>query len=395
MSEFHPNRTKLVRTRPKLTARRVLECWPLLVWAGILFIAWWTYSSGVVFVRMNGAVDVYQQNMTPVNEGRLLKLNFERGQKAEAGAVVAVMDASEFKQELESLRREIVAKRTELIRDYDFELIKLESELRDVETKDAEDTATVKEIESVLEELGKPRPGEDPKFAAMRAQSADTQRSRVEIAKAKSSAALNGQHLSQIRESISRTKGVRDTLAKEAEILAKSDLGSEEVTKTGALHADEFQQYLEIKTKIDLCEIKAARGGIVDRVEKEIGEFVQVGESIMRIVSEPSQVICFLPQDQANQLSVGQNVWVVSTSNKSDMWPSPVIAISPRINNLPDASSPLPNRRVHGRDVIIKYPAEAGSKLVPGQTVIIHLEKPGSLPWLERIFHNDDNDKTP
>lgn len=400
MSEFHPNRTKQIRTRPKLTARRILECWPLLVWAAVLFAAYKTYSSGVVFVRMNGAVDVYQENITPINEGRLLEIKVKRGERVAPGTVVATMDSSLFKQEMESLRREIVANRTEDVRDYDFELIKLESELRETETAEAEDAATIKELEAVLEEFRKPRPGEDPRIAALRANDVDTQRSRVELAKAKGRNALNAQHLSKIREDIARTKGIRDTLAKEAEIISKSELGSEEVTKIGALREDEFQQYIEIKTKIDLCELKTPHGGTVDRVEKEIGEFVQVGESVLRIVGDPEQVICFLPQDQANQLSLGQKVWVASTSNKADIFESTVTGISPRINNLPDTSSPLPNRRVHGRDVVIAYPQTAMAKapgepwkLVPGQTVIIHTEKPGEIPLLDKIFHNDDNDK--
>ena len=92
---------------------------------------------------------------------------------------------------------------------------------------------------------------------------------------------------------------------------------------------------------------------------------------------------------------------MVATSDKTKIFESTVEGISPRINNLPDSSSPIPNRRVHGRDVIIHYPplalptaTDSSFKLLSGQTVIIHTSKPGQVPLLDRIFPNDDNEKT-
>jgi HlyD family secretion protein len=140
----------------------------------------------------------------------------------------------------------------------------------------------------------------------------------------------------------------------------------------------------------------------VDRIEKEIGEFVKTGESVLRIVGDPEQIVCFLPQDQAADITLGQEVWVANTSNKTQIFPTTVIAVSPRINNLADATSPLPNRRVHGRDVVLAYPSkpfpdgavrDGKFVLLPGQTVIVHLQKPGTDNWLDSLFHNDDNDK--
>jgi multidrug resistance efflux pump len=150
MSEFHPNRTKMVRTKPRLTARRIFEAWPMLVWAAILFAGWKAYSSGVVFARMNGAVDVYQENITPSEDGRLLEIKVERGQKVEPGTVVAVMDPSPYKMELEGLKREVLADRVKDIREYDQEILKLESELRKIDVESAEDEATIKGLENFL-----------------------------------------------------------------------------------------------------------------------------------------------------------------------------------------------------------------------------------------------------
>lgn len=400
MSEFHPNRTPLVRTRPKLTTRRILECWPFVVWVVIAVLAWRIYSGGVVFARMNGAVDVYQENITPISEGRLLKINVIRGQRVAPLSVVAEMDPAPYLLQVESLKREIVAKRIDDVNDYVQVIYKLEADLRDIQNANAEDGATIKELKSLMEVSGQPRSTTNPELQRLLNASTDTLRARVDLAKAEARAALTAQHLSQVTEAITQTKAARARLETEAALIAKSGVTFEEITKASALRADEEKQYSELKTLIDQCQLITPHGGVVDRVDKEVGEFVEAGEGVLKMVGDPEHIIAFLPQDQANDLTLGQTVWVASTSNKEDIFPSAVEAISPRINNLADATSPLPNQRVHGRDLIIKYPTEAlpeapgkPFKLLPGQTVIIHTTKPGRLPLLERIFPSDDSGK--
>ncbi len=403
MSEFHPNRTKQVRTRPKLTTRRILECWPVLVWIAIGAAAYFIYRGGVIFVRMNGAVDVYQENITPINKGRLLEIKVKRGDKVPPGTIVAIMDQAPYKLELDSLKREIVADRRDDINDYGLELYKLESDLRDIQTAEAEDAATINELEDVVEGTGQPAANLSPEMQQLmqrwRNASTDILRAKVDLAKAKGRSALTAQHLSQIGVAIKSTKAVRTKLEEEATLLAKSDVTFEEITKAAALRADEEKLYTQLKTKIDQCQLITPHGGTVDRLDKEPGEFVDVGEGVLKIVGDPEQVVCFLPQDQVNDLTMGKKVWIASTSDKSLILESVVTGISPRINNLADATSPLPNRRVHGRDIVVQYPADAKPatkdepfKLLPGQTVIVHLEKPGKVPWIDRLFHNDDND---
>ena len=420
MSEFHPNRTKQVRTRPKLTSRRIFEAWPLLVWIAIAALAYFIYRGGVIFVRMNGIVDVYQENITPISEGRLIEVKFKRGDRVPPDTVVAVMDSTKYKIELESLKRDIIADRTKDIRDYDLEIIKLESDLREIQVADAEDSAIIKELEVMVAEINRVRPGEDPRLREMRQNDPNIQRSRVDLAKAKGRNSLNATHNSALTEAIKRATTVRDTFEKEAKIIGELNLGSngptpagspqgsmpleikalkariDQLVKAAVLRDDEHQRFVELQTKIEQCELITPHGGIVDRIDKEVGEFIKPGVGVLKIVGDPEQVVCFLPQDQANDLKIGHPVWIASTSDKSQIFESTVTGISPRINNVPDNTSPLPNRRVHGRDIIVAYPREAIKDgkflLLPGQTVIIHLEKPGDVPWINRIFHNDDND---
>lgn len=413
MSEFHPNRQKLVRTRPRLTARRIRDSWPFLVWIAVAFIAWRVYRTGVVFTRMNGAVDPYTENITPNSDGHLLAIHAVRGQTVPPGTVVAVMDVAPFSLKLEGLRREIVEKRTKDIRDYDSELIRLQSYLRGIETGAAEDAATIEELQKAISEIDKQTfQVRDPRLRQVIDDS--ILRSRVSLAKAQKRAKLNEPQNKDVTDSIDRTKLIRNTFQKEAETINKLDLGSDELikspsklataaaelAKSPALRADEQQQCIELKTKIELCELKTTHGGTVDRVLHEVGEYVKVGDGVLKIVGAPEHIICFLPQDQAKDLKKDDTVWVASTSDEGVLYESTIEGLSPRINNLPDSTSPLPNRRIHGRDVIVKYPPGAMPKkpgdpfeLLPGQTLIIHTKKPGQVPWLDRIFHNDDSDK--
>ncbi|HEX2751337.1 MAG TPA: HlyD family efflux transporter periplasmic adaptor subunit [Verrucomicrobiales bacterium] len=397
MSEFHQNRTTPVRTRPKLTARRILECWPLLVWIAMGVLAVWIYKGGVTFTRMNGAVDVYQENITPILEGRLKEIKVHRGQRVPPGTVVAVMDPAPYQLEMETLRRKIVSDRVKDIREYDLLVIKLDSDLREIETGIAEDEAVKRELHKIFDAITSSSKVTDPVLLRIMNSQTDSVRNQVDLAKAEGRLSYNDKHLGAITDAIKRATETRATLTKESELVTKMDMTTAEVAKSNLLRPEEQQEYIEIKTKIDHCQLIAAHGGVVDRVDKEINEYVKVGEGVLKIVGDPEQIICFLPQDQANQLQKGTKVWVTSTSEIGKDYESVVDEVSPRINNLTDATSPLPNQRVHGRDVIVKYPAGAmdGTKflLLPGQTVIIQTEKPGAIPLLNRIFPNDDSNK--
>lgn len=399
MSEFHPNRTAPVRTKPKLTGRRIIECWPLLVWVGMGTLAITIYKSGAKFTRMNGAVDVYQENVTPIHEGRLKEIKVHRGQRVAPNTVVALMDPAPIQMELETLRREVIADRVSDIHDYDLQIMKLDSDLREVETEIATDKAVIDELGKIFAAAATPTGGKDPALTRLLSTQTDSVRNQVELAKANNRAAYNDKHLGSINEAMKRLKETRDTLTKEASEVAKLDLSSDTVAKSTLLRPEEQQKYIELKTKLDQCELRAYHGGIVDRVDKEVGEFVGVGGGVLKIVGDPEHIIAFLPQDQASQLQVGQKVWITSTSDlQGKPFTSEVEDVSPRINNLSDATSPLPNQRVHGRDVIVKYPSSASAKdgkflLLPGQTVIVQTEEPGGVPILNQIFPNDDAGK--
>ncbi|MGK0188915.1 MAG: hypothetical protein ACI9R3_004729, partial [Verrucomicrobiales bacterium] len=96
MSEIHPSAPTLTKGRRSHRLRQIVDHWPLLVWLVIFGIAIFGYKKGIVFTRMNGVVDVYQESIAPTEDGTFLKLaeGIETGKTVEDGEIIAYMDRS-------------------------------------------------------------------------------------------------------------------------------------------------------------------------------------------------------------------------------------------------------------------------------------------------------------
>ncbi len=405
MSEFHPNRDTPVKTKLGLTRRKILESWPLLVWVGVGLIAAWGYSRGRVFARMNGAVDVYQENISPIEEGRVAKILVKRGDFVQPNSIIARMDSSLYERELVGVLRGVAANRYEEISRIERQQLDLEAELRKLEITDAGDKGRLIELSASRERLlkaeGTPNANASKllglnALAALANEKIDDL--NADIAELKGSQAAAVQSIGEVRNTLTKVTGQIAKLKASATATAGADAGSITDEIRAGLLPDEQKEINELLSFIELCSLRTTRGGTVDRLEKEEGEFVSQGEAVMRVVAEPDQIVAFLPQEQIGKLNIGDIVWITPALDRNIIFESKVTAISPRINNVADASSPLPNRRIFGRDVVCTFPEKAHSPipgtpglLVPGETVTVHIQRPGDIPLMNRIFHNDDS----
>lgn len=399
MSEFHPNRATAVKTKLGLTRRRILEAWPLLIWVAVGLIAVWGYSRGRVFSRMNGAVDVYQENISPIEEGRVSKILFKRGDFVPANTVIAVMDSTVYQRELTGILRGVAANRYEEVSRLERQQLDLESELRKLQITDAGEAARLEELELTQKALtktsgtgggsirGVPVSSMTEVYSDLNADIAELQGTRKAAEKS----------IGKVQESLSKVTTRIEQLEKNAKATASADATKLTDEVLSGLLPDEQKEVNELLSLIDLCKLRTTRGGMIDKVEKEEGEFVAQGEAVLRVVADPDQIVAFLPQEQIGKLNVGDVVWITPALDRNQIFESRVTAISPRISNLADATSPLPNRRIFGRDVVCTFPPSAlpvtpgqPGLLVPGQTVTVHVQRPGEIPLLNRIFHNDD-----
>lgn len=351
--------------------------WPMLLWLGAIALAMWVYGQGVVFRRMNGAVDVYQENISPVEAGNFdrLEKGIERGARVTDGQVLGYMRTTRLEEDIAVLKQEIEINRAEILRDLNDDLWKSEEELREIEgdvaASEAEKKACQEEIDGLLKQAGgSAQSSSNPYF---RNQTSDF---RIKIAKCDAIVLVGKkarEEVGKVRESITQQI---TTLTNEKDLFKIAD-------------KNQASKLAQLKQREATFVLRATRAGTVDRILKEPGEYVKPGESIMKIVGEPTQVIGFLSQEQVGNVKSGDTVWITPSMDRNKVFESKVLHLSPRMNTLPDVTGPMANSRVSGRDVVCAFPASSG--LLPGQTVIIWIEPPGKIPLIGDWFSKDQS----
>ena len=378
MPFHHPNRPQALKGRSRW-GRRIVNLWPLLVWFGAIFVALWAYRQGVVFRRMNGAVDVYQENISSLEEGNFDQLaeGITRGAKVKDGQVVAYMRDAVLQEKITILKQEIETRRAERIHKFNDDILKIESELRkidgDLVAGQAEAEATQREIDSMVSRMKALNLNSEAQKLALTGPIVSD--FNIKIAKYKAIVGVRTVDKTKVENDLNRLVQERDALAQETDPAKIAE-------------RDQAAKLAELYKRLERLTLHATRAGTVDRILKEPGEYVKAGEGILKIVGGPTQIIGFMSQDQIAQIEQGKKVWITPTSDRSKIYDSKVLYLAPRMNSLPDSTGPAANSRLFGRDVICEYPPHA--ELLPGQTVIIWIEPPGDVPLLNRWLTNHD-----
>lgn len=99
----------------------------------------------------------------------------------------------------------------------------------------------------------------------------------------------------------------RDTLANLSKELSAVDILSGKDIQKQALKSDELQSYQELIAALANSDLPTVRGGIVERVEKEAGEFVQAEVAVV-IISTAKDVIVTCPETAPPPASDPANV---------------------------------------------------------------------------------------
>lgn len=400
MPYHQPNKLEPIKGN-RFHVRRILHFWPLLVWVAVLFTGIWAYQQGVVFRRMNGAVDVYQENVSPTEDGTFQGLadGVERGRRVVKDQPIAFMSTVAIDAEIRAVKTEIEIERQDRLREFDQELRKMEAELRKI---DADYQGALAEAKSYKEAADAILSRQKAAFEAMKKQLPNlggdmppdetAAKYLAEISKLNAQAGV-------WKEQMAKAQKEYDLLSGERLALEKLSIEKDEDLLKIAGHSQAVD-YQDLQAKRQRMVLKATTSGIVDRILKEPGEYVKTGEGILKIVADPTQIIGFLPEDQLSQIHPGKTVWITPSHNRTTSYESKILFLAPRMNSLPDSTSPLPNKMLHGRDIICEYPKSAivangpdgqtQYSLLSGQTVIIHIERPGNVPLINQIFRNDD-----
>ncbi|MDB4673652.1 HlyD family efflux transporter periplasmic adaptor subunit [Verrucomicrobiales bacterium] len=362
MSDYQPKKTQLVTGRSRYVTRRIFESWPLLIWLFMLAIVIYGYKRGVEFKRMNGTVGVYQEAISAADEGRILEILVQPGDQLEVGQVVARLDPLFIDKRIEKLQRKITASRDDRIRKFRKDVVDLQNDIREIQFQKDEDETEQQMLTQVAERLESSAASRFPEAVA---------RQRLRLEKLNKRIPLYDNEAGFLQTQLAETRKLLQEIMDDPQLT------------DGADGTDLLDLQILFERKSNL-ELKTSVSGGVYRIEKEPGEYVRAGETVVRVVAAPNVIIGFLPQEEQGRLAVGDTVWVSSTNDRHTPYATDVTSISPRVSNTPDRASPLPNKMLRGREITLNIPE--GLDLLPGQTVIIHVDEPGGLPFIDQLM---------
>ncbi|MEZ5300591.1 MAG: HlyD family efflux transporter periplasmic adaptor subunit [Verrucomicrobiales bacterium] len=359
MSEHHPQVPELRKGKSGRLTRKVFEFWPLVIWLVVAAACFWAFTRGVQFKRMNGTVATYQITIAPEDSGFIKDIRVKPGESVKAGDVVAILDTTELEQRKRQLEESLTFKRFEQTLEFQDAVNDAIDDLDDLAFDEKQLDA---EIEIVAAEL-----------AAL-----DEQLTRGLIERT---------DVENVRIKLEKLRKQKDFFPERREQINKRKLAAEQILaqakETARLEADiaESVEMQMLDTRIKGATLTSPVDGEVYEVDGDPNEYVSEGETIVRIVERAEHIVGFLPQEQLEAVKPGGTVYVTTTNDRYNFIETTVESLSPRIDSAPDTASPLPNKVIRGRRVFINLPE--GSDLMPGQTVVIHLEKPGKWDWLE------------
>jgi len=369
MSEFHPNRVRPLR--PRFTVRRLINFWPLLVWIGVLGMAYWAYQKGVHFTRMNGLVDPITEAVAADEDARIKEILVTTGTPVKKGDKLVILDSDVIDAQIAKLTDGIRADLEDRLLNYELDLTRLKNEQRNVERDKLADEGELAAVNAQLTSL---RPNRAVPGVSEALYRAERYAGRLQSLLGKEGE--EGTYDKQLKEIGNEIKPLEEKVNALRE-------GLKDPEKLASANGD-LSELQELRVLKDRSILYSSHDGKVDRIERDDGEFILKGDTILRVTAHPKHIRVLLPNDQLGTVKVGDPVWVSSITDKYKYFKTKIINTSPRVTNAPNTTSPLPNQVLHGQEIIAEYPPESG--FLPGQPVILHTEEPGQVPFLTRLF---------
>ena len=353
MSSEIPKPAEIRRTKGYLF-RRIISKWPFLVWLGMALLTYQLYQRGVRFERMNGVVVAETQVLAALQDGVIKEMSVtESGESVAADQLVVQLDPRMLEAELARVIQKTDFERIDQERkfgtaktDYVNELAKLKAE-RDGAT------AQAAVIEATLEDL----------------------KTRAEERKIP---------MSQYTEKKTEYETLKATLPAYDTQIATVEATIEKVdgllAKLKELNTQEPADIQSLKDQIESMKLKAISGGSVSQIYFSPGAAVERGEPIVEIINtQVMNALGFIQEKDAEKVSVGMPVFISPTGESAAaIYDGKITYISPEITSTPDVGSSVAGRMIKGREITCSFD-DPKVKLLPGQSVTIHLERPGKF----------------
>ncbi len=337
--------------------RRFKQYWPAAVWIGMILVAWLIYSESESPLLIDGVVEVATEGLGSAESGLIVEVPVVPGQRVQAGDVVAQIDTALIDQEIEVLKETIRRRNTDTHRLYSNTINRLKSERRDMIVRLAEDSARLEVLHREVERL--------EELVDQRLVTADILvGTRARIAALDSTVGLYPSLIEQIEAEIAETRGIMDTL-----------------TSEDFLQAEYAANMTFLEQRREARSLRARHDGVVAEINHQAGEVVRVGIPVVRItIDQPPVILGFLHEIDLDRVHAGQAVYLTPANSPDREIQGRVENLIPRINLVPDASSPLPNRMSRGMTMVV-HPTEAFD-FTPGQKIEIRLAPKGFLTRL-------------
>ncbi|EDY80644.1 hypothetical protein VDG1235_260 [Verrucomicrobiia bacterium DG1235] len=340
---------------------RIFSYWPFVVWASVACLAVWGYLNTQNQHRYVGRVALDELIVAPLEDARVEAVFLEVGQRVSANDLLAQLDTSAIESEIDALVIDIKQEHRERERRYIEARHRLLEQRQKLVLAQKEDAARLKVLEEEYANLEKVY---DRKLISQTLYFDTLEK------------------VESLRSSIESYPGFLTEVEEELERLESSisvwDIGM------GEALVDDDERIRFLNRRKGELTLRASDEAIVSEILVRPGEVVLSGDPILKLVLDgPSRVVGFIPESESQYPSLGDVMYVSSSSTGGKWLQAKVTGLAPNVVMVPDQVSPLPGKMVSGRYCYLELPEAI--QLVGGETALIADKPPGFGSFLKHF----------
>ena len=382
-----PFARETLRNHPKMRWRRMVNNWPFYAWLAIIALAVFFYLKSTQYGTLAGSAQIIHHDISPLQTARVKEIRVKIGDHVTNGQVVAEMDTTLVDAQVAEAEATLSAAQGSWAA-YDAQMLSLVRAVEDdisgaqvsidqqkkQRDSDVAKLAELKNMQSKRDELFKNKLINEVEDDAL----------RPEIAGLETTIAAASPLIAICEQTLERRQKDREALRQSLHLAPNED-----VVKAIALKTEAQTEIL--KTALDLRKLekgtyslRSTTNGVVSDIGVFPGTIASPGASVVRIVSDSSQIIGYLPEIRQGQLKVGDHGYAFRL--RQPPVKVRVVAVAPEIDRIPPAVRPITAAQQSGvtfKAQRIVFETEGPSAMTSGESVQIRL----TSEWWAKIRH--------
>ena len=341
----------------RIIAIRIVRKWPLLVWIGMVWFVYYAWQITQQPQSFPGFMVKNAVQIASMETGKITEIAVETGQTVSKNDILAKIDTTLIESEILATETILEQEQQTEYRQYINALQRMQSELRDLQLRQAQDTAE----NAVLAQ-------ENKRLEALLSKhlvDADmVARNRAQLAAISEAVLVYPTLMEQLESDINlliETQGNTSTF-----------LGK---TQQRASQTDKDPRLLYLEKRKEQFQIKAQSNGVIAVVYKSPGDVVSEGDVILELIPHNrGEAVVLLPESVCRQFQPGQTVYITASLLQQDWHQAKVRSLSPRMVSVPDRSSPIPNRSIRGRYMMLDI--GSSDTFLANESILVSAGKP-------------------